>query len=424
MEIRHAGFMDANNMRACMLAYTFYEQDNRVRRYAEALTKRGDQVDAIALRRPMSPASEVIQGVNVFRIQKRIIDERRPINYLWKLLLFFLHSSWFITVRHLWQPYDVIHVHSVPDFEVFATLVPRLLGARVILDIHDIVPEFYATKFKVEESSLIFRILVSIEKLSIWYSDRVIISNDLWREKLLSRSVNEKKCTTIMNYPDPSIFSGGEHSGSLGGRAFTMCYPGTLAWHQGLDLAIDAVSLLRAEVPNLKFVIIGDGPQREELKRRIQERNIGDRIEIREGVAIEEIAEFMKQVDLGVVPKRKNKFANEAFSTKILEFMAMNVPVLAARTRIDEHYFNDELVQFFEPENVEDLAAQIRFLIRSPTRRLSLCKGGAKFIVENNWDVKKFLYFDLIAQLAKRGRPSAPESIPCSGGRLSDIGPS
>lgn len=401
-----------------MLAYTFYEQDNRVRRYAEALAKRGDQVDAIALRRPTSSATEVIQGVNVFRIQKRVIDEKRPINYLWKLLIFFMRSAWLITIRHLRQPYDVIHVHSVPDFEVFATLIPRLLGAHVILDIHDIVPEFYATKFKVEEGSLAFRILVSIEKLSIWYSDRVIISNDLWREKLLSRSVNEQKCTTIINYPDPSIFSGGERAISPSGGDFTMCYPGTLAWHQGVDLAIDAVCLLRAEVPNLKFVIIGDGPRKKDIKRRIRERNIGDRIEIRDGVAIEEIAEFMKKVDLGVVPKRKDKFANEAFSTKILEFMAMNVPVLAARTRIDEYYFNDELVEFFEPENVEDLAAKILFLIRSPTRRVTLSQCSAKFIVENNWDVKKFRYFDLIAQLAKHGSPPTP-----CGGRISDAGP-
>src|ERR1035437_7972695 len=136
-------------MKACMLAYTFYETDNRVRRYAEALVKRGDQVDAIALAREGQPSFEVIQGVRVFRIQKRVIDETGPISYLIKLLAFFFRSAWFLTVRHLREPYDIIHVHSVPDFEVFATFIPRLLGARVILDIHDIVPEFYASKFNI-----------------------------------------------------------------------------------------------------------------------------------------------------------------------------------------------------------------------------------------------------------------------------------
>jgi hypothetical protein len=130
-----------------MLAYTFYDADNRVRRYAEALVKRGDQVDAIALARPGQPSFEVIQGVQVFRIQKRVIDEKGPVSYLIKLLLFFVRSAWLVTKRHWREPYAIIHVHSVPDFEVFATFIPRLMGARVILDIHDIVPEFYASKF-------------------------------------------------------------------------------------------------------------------------------------------------------------------------------------------------------------------------------------------------------------------------------------
>ena len=182
-------------MRACMLAYTFYETDGRVRRYAEALVKRGDQVDAIALADGDKPNSEVMQGVHLFRIQKRVIDENGPVSYLIKLLVFFFRSAWVLTVRHLREPYAVIHVHSVPDFEVFATLIPRLMGARVILDIHDLVPEFYASKFKVGKRSLIFQLLVLLERLSIAYSNYVIISNHLWYKKLVRRSVRSGKCT-------------------------------------------------------------------------------------------------------------------------------------------------------------------------------------------------------------------------------------
>src|ERR1039457_172887 len=193
-------------MRACMLAYTFYETDNRVRRYAEALVKRGDEVDAICLAREGQPAFEVMHGVKVFRIQKRVIDEKGPVSYLMKLLMFFCRSAWLVTKKHLRRPYNVIHVHSVPDFEVFAALIPHLMGARVILDIHDIVPELYASKFKVGERSLVFRFLVLLERLSIAFSNYVIIANDLWYEKLVRRSVRPEKCIAITNYPDLSIF--------------------------------------------------------------------------------------------------------------------------------------------------------------------------------------------------------------------------
>jgi len=94
-------------MRACMLACTFYETDNRVRRYAEALVKRGDQVDAIALARGGQPSFEVIQGVRVFRIQKRVIDETGPVSYLIKLLLFFFRSAWLLDDQRL---VDFVHI--------------------------------------------------------------------------------------------------------------------------------------------------------------------------------------------------------------------------------------------------------------------------------------------------------------------------
>ncbi len=388
-------------MRACMVAYTFYEADNRVRRYAETLAKRGDKVDAIALRREGQPAFEVIRGVRVYRVQKRVIDERGPFGYLRKLLLFFLRSAWMLALQHLKAPYDIIHVHSVPDFEVFATIVPRLLGAKVILDIHDIVPEFYASKFKVSENSLAFRLLVLMEKLSIAYSNHVIISNHLWHAKITKRSVRPEKCTAIINYPDPSIFSRRPRPLPANGD-FVMCYPGTLNWHQGLDLAIDAVALLRDKAPHLKFLIIGDGPDREKIRTTVQRERLEERVTLKGFIPLEQVADIMATIDLGVVPKRKDSFGNEAFSTKIMEFMAMGVPVVASRTRIDEYYFNERLLQFFESESAEDLAAKILELIEDPAKCGTLRTHATEFIQKNNWDVKKNEYLDLVDRLVKR----------------------
>ena len=385
-------------MRVCMVAYTFYETDNRVRRYAEALVKRGDQVDAIALARDGQPSFEIIQGVRVFRVQKRVIDETGPMSYLVKLLLFFFRSAAVLSRKHLREPYDIIHVHSVPDFEVFATLIPRLMGARVILDIHDIVPEFYASKFKVGAHSLIFKLLVMIEKLSIAYSNYVIISNDLWYEKLIQRSVDPKKCISITNYPDLSIFWRRPRP-TASSDDFVMCYPGTLNWHQGLDIAIDAMALLRDRAPSLRFLIIGDGPDRGKLSCMISELHLGDRVFLKGLVPMEQVANIMAAIDVGVVPKRKDSFGNEAFSTKIMEFMAMNVPVIASRTRIDEYYFSEQLVQFFESGSAEDLAAKVLDLMQNPSRRAALCERSTEFIAQNNWDVKKHEYLELVDRL-------------------------
>ena len=387
-----------------MVAYTFYESDNRVRRYAESLVHRGARVDAIVLRRVGQSSFEVISGVNVHRLQSRVRDEQSPLAYLIKLLGFFLRSTWVITRNHLKERYDIIHVHSVPDFQVFSTIIPRLMGARIILDVHDIVPELYGSKFNVRESSLSFRILLLIEKLSMAFADHVIIANDLWYTKLTQRSVQAANCTVIINYPDPSIFSV-RPSDAAPRSDFVLCYPGSLNWHQGVDLAISAMALLRDRAPHIKFLIIGDGPERNKLKATVKQQHLENHVKIVGSVPIEQVAQIMSNVDLGVVPKRSDSFGNEAFSTKIMEFMAMGVPVLVSSTRIDRYYFNETLVQFFDPGNTEDLAAKILELAHNAAKRSGFRNCGLKFIQQNNWDVKKGTYFSLIDQLLKGRAP-------------------
>ena len=80
-------------MRVCMVAYTFYESDPRVRQYANALIERGDTVDVIALRPIGAPKYETFEGVNLFRIQEREVNERGPLQYASRIIRFLLHAS-------------------------------------------------------------------------------------------------------------------------------------------------------------------------------------------------------------------------------------------------------------------------------------------------------------------------------------------
>src|SRR5687768_6362205 len=138
----------SDQLRVCHLAYTFYETDNRVRRYAEALAERGHSVDVIALRRDGQPTRAEHNGVRVHRLQRRQRTEGAAATYLAKIMLFLARATALISIRHMARPYDVLHIHNVPDFLVFASWLPKLTGARIILDIHDILPEFYSDKFQ------------------------------------------------------------------------------------------------------------------------------------------------------------------------------------------------------------------------------------------------------------------------------------
>ena len=387
-----------SQINACMVAYTFYEGDGRVMRYAKSLAQAGASVDAVVLRRPGQAAQESLEGVNVLRIQEREKNEKSKFSYFWRIALFLVRSFFVLSRLHWRKRYDVIHVHSVPDFEVFAALFAKLTGAKVILDIHDIVPEFYAAKFGKSKDSWIFRILIGVEWASCAFADHVIIANDLWRNRLVERSVPPEKCTSLINFPDVEVFRPRLRTRQFDGK-YLIVYPGSLNHHQGLDLAIEAVALVRAEYPDVELEIWGEGPEKGRLQEQIKDLGLEPHVRLNGPRPISEIAPIMANADLATVPKRNDSFGGDAFSTKILEFMALGVPLVIADTRVDRFYFDDSLLQFFSGGDAVDLARAIIEVRKNPGASDRRVAHGLEYVERNNWGARKAEYLDLVASL-------------------------
>jgi glycosyltransferase involved in cell wall biosynthesis len=381
-----------------MVSYSMYDSDSRVRRYAETLVKRGYRVDAVALRREkLGVNHSVLNGVRVFRVQSRIKNEKSRFDYLAKLILFFVRSMLFLTREHFKEPYDLIHVHSVPDFEVFAALYPKIMGSKVILDIHDIVPEFYASKFNTSQKSLMFKSLVALERMSAAFVDHVIASNHIWQKRLQGRSVAESKVTTILNFPDTEVFQ--PKGRTRNDNKFILLYPGTLNYHQGLDIAVRAFSAIKKEAPEAEFHIYGSGDQSEFLKSLVRELGLENEVFFKGSLVVEQMVRVIENADLGIVPKRKNGFGNEAFSTKILEFMVMGVPVIVPDTEIDTYYFDDKVTKFFRGNDEKSLADAMLLLIKNATIRENLARNASEFVRKYTWDTNQHIYLGLVDSL-------------------------
>lgn len=385
-------------LRVCMITYTFYETDSRVMRYAEALAQRGDQVDVFALRGPGTPRAEMLSGVHVHRFQGRSFRETGRFSYLWRILAFLFQTLLRVAVHDLRHRYDLVHVHSVPDFLVLSALLPRLRGTPIILDIRDILPEFYSSKFGVAESSFGFRLLCMVERLSVRFSDHVIVANHAWRERLVSRSAKRENCSVMLNVPDRSIFTRSVNSNGTGDR-FLLLYHGTLNPHQGLDLAIRAFAKIKDLAPEADFHIYGDGPSKPELFALAEQLGLKDRVRLHSRKPLREIAAVVETAQLGIVPKRKDTFGDEAFSTKTLEFMAMGVPVIISDTKADRYYLEDSVVCFFRGEDEGDLAERMLGLIRDREKRAALVARATQFVAKYDWAVQKQQYLDLLDSL-------------------------
>jgi glycosyltransferase involved in cell wall biosynthesis len=397
--------------RVCMVTYSEYLSDARVTRYAEALAQRGDHVDVLSLRRfPGAPAVEVVNKVNIIRRQSRIGKREKGItDYLMPILSFLVSCSWWIARSHRQRPYDVLHIHNIPDFMVFAGVYPRISGAKVILDIHDIVPEFYSSKFDVRPGSFMVALLKLVERISSKQADHIIISNHLWLDKYSKRTGANGKCSVFINNVNTEIFR--PRVQTRKDARFVIVFPGGLQWHQGLDIALRAFQKVIVQAPSAEFHIYGDGNMKEQLKELAAELGLNGKVKFFEPLPVRRIAEIMSDADLGVVPKRADSFGNEAYSTKIMEFMSLGVPVVVSETKIDRYYFNDSVVRFFESGNHEALAEAMLDMYRNRDSSRQMAARASAYANENSWERRKVDYLDLVDRLDGTNSPTLASQL-------------
>jgi glycosyltransferase involved in cell wall biosynthesis len=406
-ESRGRGFGLADRqsgLRVCMITHSSYETDNRVRRYAETLVHRGDSVDVIALSSGNVPIGTAeLSGVTVYRIQHRERNERSKWSYAGRLIRFLFSSSALLTRLHRQHHYDVIHVHNMPDFLVFAAWYPKLNGAKLILDIHDLVPELFASKFVVKKQGAYVTMLKAVEKASAKFVDHVIVSNDFWYETFVDRSVPREKCSVFLNHVDPSIFYRRERTRNDG--KFIIIFPGSFQWHQGLDIAIKAFARIKPKVENAEFHlygVAGGGNLQNDLAALAAQLGLDGSVKFHASLPIDQVVDVIANADMGVVPKRADSFGNEAYSTKIMEFMSQGVPVVVSRTKIDSFYFSDDVVRFFTSGDDRAMADAMLEVIQNKALRDCMITNGFDYVSNHSWDVKKKDYLDLVDTLADR----------------------
>ncbi len=398
-------------MKACIIAYTFYEVDFRVRRYADTLVNAGYDVDVFALRRKGQSRRENLNGAIVYHIQHREYNERGLLSYLVRMTLFLAKVFFWVSAKQFQHRYRVVHIHNPPDFLVFSALVPKILGAKIIFDIHENLPEFYCAKFKKKPDAFLVNSLLLLEKMATQYSDLTIVAHDMLRKRVIERDgIPEKNCVALLNYPSMTLFKPTLKKNN--NEEFKIIYPGTISYQHGIDIAIKAMSIVKQEAKFIKLDIYGSSRSAayyRELTMLIRDLGLSETVSFHGVVPFDNMCTILAEADIGIVPKRGGVFGSEAFSTKILEFMAAGLPVVVSKTKIDEYYFDNSMVMFFEPEDHVDLAKCILELSRNSEKRKMLARKGKEFIEKNNWEIKSQKYLSIINKLTEKPGPRKQE---------------
>ena len=348
-------------MRIAMIGYTFYDIDARVKRAAEALTESGHHVDIFAIDHP-----EVRENSNeLLRIRRLRVTKQRTVaaRYAFEYGIFFAWAFALVSLRHARHKYDVVYVHNMPNFLVFAGIIPKLGGAKIVLDVHDPAVELLASVRGQELPPWLRRLASAEERVSMSFSDALITVNESMRRRL--SATTGRPVTVVMNLPDPAVFFPPEVP-SANRSPDWLVYSGSIAHRNGLDLVVTALSRLADEFPALRFRVIGKGPALESVVRLAADLGVADRVEILDCVANDEIPALVSGAAAGISAQREDAFGSLVFSMKVAEYVALGLPVICSGITTMRHYFSDDELLFFEPANADDLARAIRDLLASP----------------------------------------------------------
>lgn len=386
--------------RAAVLLYSYYPSDPRPRREAEALASVGVEVDLFCLReKDDEPQEEVINGVNVFRFPLRKKRDSK-LTYFFQYGSFLIRCFLALAKRCFKKHYDLVHVHNMPDILVFSALPPKLKGARIILDLHDPMPELMTSIYNIPENHFLVRLLRRFEKWSIGFADLVLTPNKAFVDLFVSRSCKSDKIETIMNSPQNEIFDIVKYPPRSTTGSYRMMYHGLIAARHGLDTALHAITQLRSAIPGVEFHIYGGRTAyMDEMDVLIQKLNLGDCVHYHGNQPQTEIARAISTMDIGLIPNRRSPFTEINMPTRIFEYIAMGKPVVTPNTVGIRDYFDENSTFYFEPDSPESLAAVILRAFQSPVHVAEVVAKGRKIYEVHRWEIQRRRLLEVVSRL-------------------------
>jgi glycosyltransferase involved in cell wall biosynthesis len=385
-----------------MVVHNYYPiGEPRVQRQAEALAQAGCEVDVICLRRPNEPATQAGGRICIYRLPVRRDKRRGLAGQFLEYLAFFSMAFVQLTRLHLQRRYQVIQVHNLPDFLVFVALVPRLMGSAVILDLHDLMPEFFLSRFGGEADALPMCLIRWQEWISCRFANHVITVTEPWRETLVRRGVDSTKCSVVMNVADDRIFHQRPSLEPRSDGSLHLIYHGNLTYRYGVDLALHAVAKARAKAPDLRLTIHGRGEFLPDLGHLVAELDLQEVVTLSTCyLPMDELPRLLASADVGLVPYRRDAFTDGILPTKLMEYAASGLPAIVSRTSAIEAYFRGNMVEFFEAGDVNGLVNCILRLSSDRDHRTELARNIRQFNERYNWTVQRAEYLALVAGLS------------------------
>ncbi len=379
--------------RVCIVRQFYYPADPRVRREAEALVAAGHDVDVICLRKPGEAARDAVNGVRVYRLP---LEHRRGslLHYLYEYGAFFALAFVRLLGLFVRRRYAIVQVNTMPDALVFVAALCKLCGARVVLDMHECVPELYQTKYGLGPRHPVIRLLGRVEQWSMAFADQVLTCTEQQKDVFARRGTPATKIAVVLNSADAAIFRprGDEPTSWQPGGPLTLVSHGIVVERYGLDTIVRAVALLKPEIPGITLEVLGSGEYLPALRALVDELGVADQVRLRGFVPQEEMLATIRAAHIGVAAAKRDVFRELTHTNKMYEYIVMRKPVVISETSAVRAYFDADSFEYFVSDEPADLARAILDLYRDPARARRLVDRAGRQYRRYAWDVQQQIY--------------------------------
>ncbi len=389
--------MKRNKKNILAFAFKYYYQDPRIQRQLKALVTAGYHVDYICPHDENVIYPE-IDNLNFIKIN---VQKKRStkIRYIFEYISFFFLTTLHIIKNDVRKKYGLIQVFVMPELLAFCVAIPRLFGAKVLMDWEDPAYEVYLSKFNNKEGML-GRLLKWIERQSIKMVDYIITPNESFLRTFVERGCPREKIDIITNSPESDIFDPTTVPMPVNGNGkFTLLYSGTITKRHGLDIAFRALSLLNIGTDFYRMTVVGDGEFWDEARQVAEAEGVLPHVDYRGRVPLETIPKLIVQSNAGIISNRNEPFTRINFPTRILEHAVMGVPMVAPKLPGILDYVDENAVCLYEPENPYDMARTIKELSSDPDRKQKLVENAREIYKSLTWDRMKERYLHIVKEM-------------------------
>jgi glycosyltransferase involved in cell wall biosynthesis len=397
----------------CIVRHNFYPGELNVKREAEALLEAGFEVHVICLRRQGETACEIVDGIHVRRLP--IIHRRGHIGrYLFEYNAFFALASLELLRLHWRHRLCVVQVNTMPDYLVFSSLLLRLAGVKVVLHMHEPMPELFGVLFDRPQHRFLVGAIRLAERLSLAYADHVLTVTSEMRENFGRRGADVSKITVILNVPDDRLFRLERYAylaeqvarvkeDDRRTSTFKLLCHGTIEQRYGFDLIVGAVARVKNEIPGIQFRFMGQGDGLPAVLAKAEELGVAPYVHYLGYLPFEAMILEILCADVTVVPMRCNPYSALVHTNKMFEYMALGRPVIASRLKSVASYFKEDTILYFDPDNEADLASQVLHSFRNPDDLQRRVHRTTELYEVYRWQNEKERYLQVYDTLLRPG---------------------